>query len=134
MLFASYSRIRIIGETGWLDRNGKLPRLRQILLVDSLAAVFGGFALATTYIESAAGLSEGGRTGLASVVTGLLFFVALFFSPIAGVAPPQATSAALIVVGFLICSIVKDIPFGDFEEGFPALMSLVTMPFCRDRS
>jgi AGZA family xanthine/uracil permease-like MFS transporter len=100
--------------------------------VDSLSAVFGGFASAssaTTYIESAAGVSEGGRTGLTSLVTGLLFFLALFFSPLAGVVPPQATAAALIVVGYLMCSIVKDIPFGDFEEGFPALMTLVVMPF-----
>jgi AGZA family xanthine/uracil permease-like MFS transporter len=124
--------IGIGGEAGWLNAKGKLPRLNRILLVDSLSAVFGGVASAssaTTYIESAAGVSEGGRTGLTSVVTGLLFFLALFFSPLAGVVPPQATAAALIVVGFLMCSIVKDIPFGDFEEGFPALMTLVTMPF-----
>ncbi len=124
--------IGIAGEAGWLDKSGKLPRLRQILLVDSLAAVFGGVASAssaTTYIESAAGVSEGGRTGLTSVVTGLLFLVALFFSPVAAVVPPQATAAALIVVGFLMCGIVKDIPFGDFEEGFPALLTLVVMPF-----
>ncbi len=124
--------IGIAGEAGWLDPQGRLPRLREILLVDSLAAVFGGFSSAssaTTYIESAAGVSEGGRTGLTSVVTGLLFFLALFFSPLAEVVPPQATAAALIVVGFLMCSIVKDIPFGDFEEGFPSLMTLVVMPF-----
>lgn len=124
--------IGIAGEAGWLDEKGRLAGLRRILLVDSLAATFGGFASAssaTTYIESAAGVSEGGRSGLASVVTGLLFFVALFFSPLAEVVPPQATSAALIIVGFLMCSIVKDIPFGDFEEGFPALMTVVTMPF-----
>ncbi|MBI3121588.1 MAG: NCS2 family permease [candidate division NC10 bacterium] len=124
--------IGIGGEAGLLDEKGKLPRLNRILLVDSLAAVFGGFSSAssaTTYIESAAGVSEGGRSGLTSVVTGLLFFLALFFSPVAGVVPPQATAAALIVVGYLMCSIVKDIPFGDFEEGFPALMTLVVMPF-----
>ncbi len=124
--------IGIAGEAGWLDEKGKLPRLNRILLVDSLAAAFGGLASAssaTTYIESAAGVSEGGRTGLTSVVTGLLFFLALFFSPVAGVVPPQATAAALIVVGFLMCTIVKDIPFGDFDEGFPALMTLVVMPF-----
>ena len=124
--------IGIAGEAGWLDEKGKLPRLNRILLVDSLAAAFGGCASAssaTTYIESAAGVSEGARTGLASVVTGSLFFLALFFSPVAGVVPPQATAAALIVVGFLMCSIVKDIPFGEFEEGFPALMTMVTMPF-----
>jgi AGZA family xanthine/uracil permease-like MFS transporter len=124
--------IGIAGEAGWLDAKGKLPRLNRVLLVDSLSAVFGGFSSAssaTTYIESAAGVSEGGRTGLASVVTALCFFLALFFSPLAGVVPPQATAAALILVGFLMCSIVKDIPFGDFEEGFPALMTLVVMPF-----
>jgi AGZA family xanthine/uracil permease-like MFS transporter len=124
--------IGIAGEAGWLDKDGRLPGMRRILLVDSLSAAFGGMASAssaTTYIESAAGVSEGGRTGLTSVVTGALFFVALFFSPLAEVVPPQATAAALIVVGFLMCSIVKDIPFGDFEEGFPALMTLVTMPF-----
>ncbi|OGB88566.1 MAG: xanthine permease, partial [candidate division NC10 bacterium RIFCSPLOWO2_02_FULL_66_22] len=124
--------IGIAGEAGWLDEKGKLPRLNRILLVDSLAAAFGGFSSAssaTTYIESAAGVSEGGRSGLTSVVTGLLFFLALFFSPVAGVVPPQATAAALIVVGYLMCSIVKDIPFKDFEEGFPALMTLVVMPF-----
>ena len=124
--------IGIAGEAGWLDAKGKLPRLNRVLLVDSLSAVFGGFSSAssaTTYIESAAGVSEGGRTGLTSVVTALCFFLALFFSPLAGVVPPQATAAALILVGFLMCSIVKDIPFGDFEEGFPALMTLVVMPF-----
>jgi AGZA family xanthine/uracil permease-like MFS transporter len=124
--------IGIAGEAGWLEKDGRLPGMRRILLVDSLSAAFGGLASAssaTTYIESAAGVSEGGRSGLTSVVTGLLFFVALFFSPVAEVVPPQATAAALIVVGFLMCSIVKEIPFGDFEEGFPALMTLVTMPF-----
>ena len=124
--------VGIAGEAGWLDDKGKLPRLNRILLIDSLSAAFGGLASAssaTTYIESAAGVSEGGRTGLTSVVTGLLFFLGLFFSPVAGVVPPQATAAALIVVGFLMCRIVKDIPFGDFEEGFPALMTMVTMPF-----
>ncbi len=124
--------IGIAGEAGWLDEKGRLPGLNRILLVDSLSAVFGGMASAssaTTYIESAAGVSEGGRTGLTSVVTGFLFFLALFVSPVAGVVPPQATAAALIVVGFLMCGIVKDIPFGDFEEGFPALMTLVVMPF-----
>jgi AGZA family xanthine/uracil permease-like MFS transporter len=124
--------IGIAGEAGWLTREGRLPGMKRVLLVDSLSAVFGGMASAssaTTYIESAAGVSEGGRTGLASVVTGLCFFLALFFSPIAEVVPPQATAAALIIVGFLMCSIVKDIPFGDFEEGFPALMAIVAMPF-----
>jgi len=100
--------------------------------VDSLAAVAGGAASAssaTTYIESAAGVSEGGRTGLASVVTALCFFAALFFAPIAGVVPPQATAPALIIVGYLMFMLVREIPFADFEEGLPALMTLTVMPF-----
>jgi len=124
--------IGVAGEGGWLDEQGRLPRLKPVLLVDSLSAVFGGFASAssaTTYIESAAGVSAGGRTGLASVVTGALFLLALFFAPLAGVVPPQATAPALILVGFLMCTIVRDIPFTDFEEGFPALLTMVMMPF-----
>lgn len=124
--------IGIGGEAGWLDREGRLPRLNRVLLVDSLGAVFGGAASAssaTTYIESAAGVSEGGRTGLASCVTALCFFLALFVAPLAGVVPPEATAAALIVVGYLMCAVVREIPFGDLEEGFPALLTLVVMPF-----
>ena len=124
--------IGVGGEAGWLDRDGKLPRLNRVLLVDSLAAAAGGVAgasSATTYIESAAGVSEGAKTGLASVMTGLCFLLALFFAPVAGVVPPQATAAALIVVGYLMCKIVREIPFGDLEEGFPALLTLTIMPF-----
>ncbi len=123
--------IGVGGEGGWLDAQGKLPRMNRVLLVDSLGAVFGGVASAssaTTYIESAAGVAAGGRTGLASVVTGLGFFLALFCSPLAAIVPPQATAGALIVVGYLMCGIVRDIPFADFEEGFPALAAIVAMP------
>ena len=124
--------IGIGGEAGWLDRDGRLPRLNRVLLVDSLAAAAGGVAgasSATTYIESAAGVSEGAKTGLASVTTGVCFLLALFFAPVAGVVPAQATAAALIVVGYLMCKIVREIPFGDLEEGFPALLTLAVMPF-----
>ena len=106
--------------------------LDRVLLVDSLAAVAGGAAgasSATTYIESAAGVAAGARSGLASVVTGLCFLLALFFAPLAGVVPAQATAPALIVVGYLMSRVVRDIPFGDFEEGFPALLTLAVMPF-----
>lgn len=116
-------------EAGWLDREGRLPRLNRVLLIDSLAAVAGGAASATTYIESAAGVSTGARTGLASVVTGTCFLLALFFAPLAGVVPPQATAPALIVVGYLMCGIVRETPFGDLEEGLPALLTLAVMPF-----
>jgi AGZA family xanthine/uracil permease-like MFS transporter len=124
--------IGVGGEGGWLDTRGKLPRMNRVLLVDSLGAVFGGMASsssATTYIESAAGVAAGGRTGLTSVVTALGFFLALFFSPLAAIVPPQATAGALIVVGYLMCDIVRKINFGDFEEGFPALATMVAMPF-----
>lgn len=124
--------IGIGSQTGWLDEKGSLPRLNRILLVDSLGAVLGGLASsssATTYIESAAGIAAGGKTGLAAVVTGLLFLLALFFSPLAAVVPPQATAAALIVVGYLMCSVVREIAFDDFENGFPALLTLTVMPF-----
>jgi adenine/guanine/hypoxanthine permease len=124
--------IGIGGKAGWLDKDGKLPRVRSVLLIDSLAAVFGGLSSAssaTTYIESAAGVSQGGKTGLASVFTGILFLLAIFFSPIVAIVPPQATAPALIIVGFLMCSIVREINFEDFEEGFPALLTIALMPF-----
>ncbi len=124
--------IGIGGEAGWLTPDGRLPRLNRVLLVDSLGAVAGGAAgasSATTYIESAAGVAAGARTGLASVVTGACFLLALFFAPLAGVVPAQATAPALIVVGYLMSRLVREIPFGDFEEGFPALLTLTMMAF-----
>jgi AGZA family xanthine/uracil permease-like MFS transporter len=124
--------IGIGGEAGWLTPDGRLPRLNRVLLVDSLGAVAGGAAgasSATTYIESAAGVAAGARTGLASVVTGVGFLLALFFAPLAGVVPAQATAPALIVVGYLMSRVVREIPFDDFEEGFPALLTLTMMAF-----
>src|SRR5262249_31743909 len=123
--------IGVGGEGGWLDARGQLPRLNRVLLVDSLGAVCGGIAAAssaTTYIESAAGVAVGGRTGLTSLVTALCFLLALFFSPLAAIVPPQATTGVLLVVGYLMCDIMREIPFSDFEEGFPALVTIVAMP------
>jgi len=124
--------IGVGGEAGWLRADGSLPRLNRVLLVDSLGAVAGGAAgasSATTYIESAAGVATGARTGLASVVTGACFLLALFFAPLAGVVPPQATAPALIVVGYLMAGVVRAIPFDDLDEGLPALLTLALMPF-----
>lgn len=118
-------------EGGWLDARGQLPRMHRVLLVDSLGAVCGGVAAAssaTTYIESAAGVAVGGRTGLTALVTAAGFFLALFVSPLAAIVPPQATAGALIVVGYLMCDIMREMPFSDFEEGFPALATIVAMP------
>jgi adenine/guanine/hypoxanthine permease len=124
--------IGIGAEAGWLDAAGRLPRMNRVLLIDSLAAALGGAASAssaTTYIESAAGVAAGGRTGLSSVVVALCFALALFLAPLAGVVPPEATAPALIVVGYLMCAMVREIPFGDLEEGFPALLTMTLMPF-----
>ncbi len=118
-------------QAGLLDAQGRLPRLREILFVDGLAAAWGGFCGAsstTTYVESASGVAEGGRTGLSSVVTGALFLLALFFAPIVGVVPAQATAPALIVVGFLMLRQVRDLPFDEPEEALPAFLTLITIP------
>jgi AGZA family xanthine/uracil permease-like MFS transporter len=124
--------VGIATEAGWLGRDGRLPRMNRVLLVDSLAAVAGGIgsaSSATTYIESAAGVAAGGRTGLTAMVVALGFALALFLAPLAGIVPPEATAATLIVVGYLMCTIVRDIPFGDLEEGLPALLTMTVMPF-----
>ena len=124
--------IGIGGEAGLLDKDGKLPGMKKVLLIDSLAAVAGGFTSSssnTTFIESASGVSEGGRTGLASVVTGGLFLLAMFFSPIAGIIPAEATAPALVIVGYFMMTLVKDIDWGDAGIGIPALLTIVMMPF-----
>jgi AGZA family xanthine/uracil permease-like MFS transporter len=119
------------GEAKFLDQKGRLPRINRVLLVDSLSAVAGGACSSssvTTYIESAAGISTGGRSGLTTVVVGILFLVAMLISPIARVVPKEATAPALIIVGFLMLSIVKELPFAKFEEAFPAFLIMIVMP------
>jgi adenine/guanine/hypoxanthine permease len=120
------------GEAGLLDREGRLPGIRRVLLVDSLAAAAGGAASAssnTTYIESAAGISEGGRTGLTSVVVAILFFLTLFLSPWAGVIPPEATAPVLVIVGYFMMTLVREIDWADPGIGIPALLTIGMMPF-----
>ena len=124
--------IGIGGEAGMLDERGRLPGINRVLLVDSLGAVAGGVTSSssnTTYIESASGVSEGGRTGLTAVVTGVLFLLAMFFSPIAGVIPPEATAPALVIVGYFMMTMVRDIEWSDPSMGIPALLTIVMMPF-----
>ncbi len=119
-------------EAGYLQPDGTLPRMNKVLFVDSVSAAAGGAvsaSSATTFIESASGISEGARTGLASVVTGVLFLLAMFFSPLAGVIPAEATAAALVVVGFLMISVVREIDFSDVTEAAPAFLIMVGMPF-----
>lgn len=119
-------------EGDFLDADGRLPDMDRVLLVDSVAAAVGGLFSAssnTTYIESASGIEEGGRTGLTSVVTGVLFLFMIFLSPIAGVIPPEATAPALILVGFLMISVAREIPWNDYTIGIPAFLTMVVMPF-----
>jgi AGZA family xanthine/uracil permease-like MFS transporter len=124
--------VAVGAEAGLLDESGSLPGVGPVLLVDSLAAAAGGAASAssnTTYIESAAGVAEGGRTGLASVVTGMLFLAALFLTPLVEVVPHEAASPALVVVGFLLMAQVRSVPWDDYELAIPAFLTIVLMPF-----
>jgi AGZA family xanthine/uracil permease-like MFS transporter len=121
----------VLEEAGLTEENGDIPNVRNLLLVDSAGAALGGMAGVssnTSYIESAAGVAEGGRTGLTSVVTGVLFLLAIFLSPLAGLIPAEATAPVLILVGFLMTGLMKGIDFDDFEEGFPALLTMLLMP------
>jgi AGZA family xanthine/uracil permease-like MFS transporter len=114
-----------------VDERGNIDNIGRVLFVDSLGAAAGGAAgisSNTSYIESSAGVAEGGRTGLTSVVVGVLFLLAIFVSPLAGIIPPQATAPVLILVGFLMAGLIKGIDFADIEEGFPALLTMVLMP------
>jgi adenine/guanine/hypoxanthine permease len=120
------------GEAGFLDDKGRLPRMRRVLLVDSLAAVAGGAAStssATTYIESASGIADGARTGLASLVTGALFLAAMFLAPLAGMVPAEATASALVVVGFLMAGMLADVDWRDLPHAGPAFLTAILMPF-----
>jgi AGZA family xanthine/uracil permease-like MFS transporter len=125
----------IAAEAGLARDNGSVPGIGRVLIVDSLAAVaggVGGVSSNTTYIESAAGVAEGGRTGLTAVVTGLLFLAAIVLSPIAAIIPSQATAPALVLVGYLMFTLVKDIPVADVEDGLPALLTMILMPLTYD--
>jgi AGZA family xanthine/uracil permease-like MFS transporter len=134
-------------QAGYVDDEGRLPELRKPLLVDSLSAVAGGAASsssATTYIESASGISVGGRTGWVAVVCGALFLPFMFFAPIIGMVPPQATAPALIIVGFLMMTALTEvedvaegqtprkiagIDFSDLGIGLAAALTIMVMPF-----
>jgi AGZA family xanthine/uracil permease-like MFS transporter len=118
-------------QAGLVDEDGHPHNVGRILLVDSVAAAVGGAAgisSNTSYIESAAGVAEGGRTGFTSVVTGLLFLAAILLTPLAVLVPYVATGPVLVFVGFLMVGLLRDIDFTDVEEGLPALLGLILMP------
>jgi len=119
-------------EADLLDEEGAPPNTQRILVVDSLAAAAGGAAGVssnTSYIESASGVGEGARTGLASVVTGLLFLLAIVFAPLVEIIPSEAAVPALVLVGFLMMQQVKGIDWDDLEVGIPAFLTIILMPF-----
>jgi adenine/guanine/hypoxanthine permease len=119
-------------EAGLLDEEGRPPNTQRILVVDSIAAAAGGAAAVssnTSYIESASGVGEGARTGLASVVTGVLFLLATVFAPLVEVIPNEAAVPALVLVGFLMMQQVKNIDWDDVEIAIPAFLTIILMPF-----
>ena len=115
-----------------LDEEGNLPNINKPFLVDAIATVVGalfGSTVVTTYIESAAGVEEGGRTGFTAVVAGICFALTMFITPIAGMIPSEATAPALILIGLLMITGVKNIEFNDFTEAFPAFATIVFTAF-----
>ncbi len=121
----------IVEQAELTDEEGGIPNLRNLLLVDSIGAAVGGLcgvSSNTSYIESSAGVAEGGKTGLTSVVTGILFLIAIVLSPLALVVPGQATAPVLILIGFLMVGLLRHIDFTDLEEGLPALLAVILMP------
>lgn len=121
----------VAAQAGLAREDGSVPNARRVLAVDSIAAIAGGaggVSSNTTYIESAAGVAEGGRTGFASVVTGVLFLIAILLAPLTQLIPIFVTAPALVLVGYLMFTLVRDIPFDDIEDGLPALLTMVLMP------
>ena len=119
-------------EAELLDDEGNIPHFESILVVDSIAAAAGGAASVssnTSYIESASGIGEGARTGIASIVTGALFLIAMFFSPLVTIIPYEAATPALVVVGFLMMTQIRHIDFTDYSIGIPAFLTIAIMPF-----
>ena len=125
--------IGVSTKAGFLDKEGKLPRIKGALFADALATTVGavlGTSTVTTFVESASGVSDGGRSGLTALTAGVLFLVALLFSPILTTIPSFATTPALVVVGLMMVENVRDIDFSDYTEGFPAFMTILMMVVC----
>lgn len=123
--------VGLAAKTDMLDENGKLPKAKQALFADAIGTTVGavlGTSTVTTFVESASGMSEGGRTGLTAVVTGMLFLASLLFSPIFIAIPSQATAPVLILVGVMMASSMLKIDFHDMTEAIPAFLTIVMMP------
>ena len=124
--------IGVASKADMLDEDGKLPRVSQALFADAVGTVAGacmGTSTVTTYVESAAGVADGGRTGLTALSTAVMFALALFFAPLFAIIPGAATAPALILVGLFMMSPIKDIDLDDFTEAIPAFLTIIMMPF-----
>jgi AGZA family xanthine/uracil permease-like MFS transporter len=131
--FDTVGTVTAIGhEAGLADKDGNVDNIQKILLVDSVAAAAGGAAgisSNTSYIESASGVGEGARTGLASIVTGICFLLTTFLAPLVAIIPYEAATPALIIVGFLMMSQIKNIDWDDLGIAIPAFLTIILMPF-----
>ena len=124
--------IGVASKADMLDKDGKLPKVKGALLADAIATSVGaicGTSTVTTYVESASGVAEGGRTGLTAVTTAILFGIALFLSPLFLAVPSFATAPALIIVGFLMMTSITKIDFNDYSEAIPSFIAIIAMPF-----
>ena len=129
---SSGTLIAVTTKAGFADKQGRFPRMKQALFVDSTAAMAGslmGTSAVSTYIESGSGVSVGGRTGLTAVVIGVLFLLTIFFSPLASVVPAYATAGALVFVGILMASSLIEVRWDDLTEATPAFITTAMMPF-----
>ncbi|QSX08959.1 NCS2 family permease [Alkalibacter rhizosphaerae] len=123
--------IGVSTKAGFLNEKGELPKVKQALMADAIATTAGavlGTSTTTTYVESASGVADGGRTGLTAMTTGILFLLALIFSPVISVIPSFATAPALIIVGLFMIEHVVDIDFTDYSEALPAFLTIIMMP------
>ena len=131
--FDTVGTVTAIGhESGLIDDEGNVPNNNRILFVDSIAAVAGGagsISSNTSYIESAAGVGEGARTGLASVVTGVMFLLTTFLAPLVAIIPYEAATPALVIVGFLMMTQIRSIDWDDLGIAIPAFLTIILMPF-----
>lgn len=127
--------VGVVNAANLLDKDGKMPKLKEALLSDATGTCVGacfGAPTITCYIESGAGVAAGAKTGLASVVTGILFLLALFLAPLFALVPHFALTGALVLVGFLMMKSVAKIDFSDASEGIPAFIAIITIPFAYD--
>ena len=125
--------VGVSAKAGMLDEQGKLKEASPALLADAIGTTAGsllGTSTVTTFVESASGVAEGGRTGLTALSTAFFFFLSLFLFPVFGMIPAQATGPALVIVGLFMLSSIKEIDFYDYSEAIPAFITIITMPFC----